>query len=62
MSRTTPRASSSAVRSSRSASALAASRYCGIAKGVSGAPFVLSGFVAIQALNAGLNSGRNRSR
>ena len=52
----------SAVRSSRSASALAANRYSGIAKGVGGAPLVSSGFVASHALNAGLNSGRKRAR
>ena len=53
--------SSSALVSSRPASALAASRYCGNANGVGGAPAVWSGFVAIHALNAGLNSSRKRA-
>ena len=42
--------------------AAAASRYCGIANGVSGAFAVLSGFVAIHASTAGLNSLRKRSK
>ena len=52
----------SASASSRSASARAASLYCGIANGVSGAFGFLSGLVATQALTAGLNSLRKRSK
>ena len=38
---------------------LAASLYCGMTNGVSGAFGFFSGFVATHALNAGLNSSRN---
>ena len=49
-----------AFTSRRSDAALAASLYCGIANGDSGAPGFLRGLVATQASNAGLNSGRKR--
>ena len=49
-----------ALTSRRSDVALAASLYCGMANGESGALGFLRGLVATQALNAGLNSGRKR--
>ena len=55
-------ASTPAVASRRSASALAARWYSGVAKGVTGASGFRSGRVAIQAFTAGRNSLRNRLR
>lgn len=52
--------SSLARRSSRSASAVAANRYSGIANGVDGALLLSSGLLAGHALTAGSNSSRKR--
>ena len=51
-----------AFASSSSAIVVAASTYCGIANGESGASGFLRGRVATQASNAGTNSGRKRLR
>ena len=58
----TRRENAAACASSRSAFAVAASLYCGIAKGDSGASGFFRGLVATHAVNAGWNSGRKRLR